>query len=201
MRPLRAWPGWRQPLARAQLERETWKAALLPPCQWLQLRLSGSHTVSFLGRCLWALGLGPLCPGGRRGGGEEQKVNHPQPVTWARPWTSLSLSVPSELGAACEQAVAPSRPPCRDCENICFISRPWRIVDGHLNTPVCKGMMEAVLYHIMSRPGIPESCLLQHYQGVLQPIAVLELLQVRPCWGLAGWEVGALGELQGAVGT
>ncbi|XP_036134876.1 general transcription factor 3C polypeptide 1 isoform X1 [Molossus molossus] len=65
----------------------------------------------------------------------------------------------------------------RDCESICFISRPWRIVDGHLNTPVCKGMMEAVLYHIMSRPGVPESCLLQHYQGVLQPVAVLELLQ------------------------
>ncbi|XP_023471845.2 general transcription factor 3C polypeptide 1 [Equus przewalskii] len=65
----------------------------------------------------------------------------------------------------------------RDCESICFIGRPWRIVDGHLNTPVCKGMMEAVLYHIMTRPGVPESCLLQHYQGVLQPIAVLELLQ------------------------
>lgn len=77
-------------------------------------------------------------------------------------------------------------PPCRDCESVCFISRPWRIVDGHLNTPVCKGMMEAVLYHIMSRPGIPESCLLQHYQGVLQPIAVLELLQVRPPGGLRG---------------
>lgn len=40
-------------------------------------------------------------------------------------------------------------------------------------------MMEAVLYHIMTRPGVPESCLLQHYQGVLQPVAVLELLQVR----------------------
>lgn len=65
----------------------------------------------------------------------------------------------------------------RDCESICFISRPWRIVDGHLNTPVCKGMMEAVLYHVMARPGVPESCLLQHYQGVLQPIVVLELLQ------------------------
>ncbi|EFB18282.1 hypothetical protein PANDA_016315, partial [Ailuropoda melanoleuca] len=65
----------------------------------------------------------------------------------------------------------------KDCENISFIARPWRIVDGHLNVPVCKGMMEAVLYHIMSRPGIPESCLLRHYQGVLQPIAVLELLQ------------------------
>lgn len=42
--------------------------------------------------------------------------------------------------------------------------------------------MEALLYHIMSRPGIPESCLLQHYQGVLQPVAVLELLQVRLGW-------------------
>ncbi|XP_075420767.1 general transcription factor 3C polypeptide 1 isoform X2 [Tenrec ecaudatus] len=65
----------------------------------------------------------------------------------------------------------------RDGESICFIGRPWRIVDGHLNTPVAKGMMEALLYHIMSKPGIPESHLLQHYQGVLQPVAVLELLQ------------------------
>ncbi|XP_021567113.1 general transcription factor 3C polypeptide 1 [Carlito syrichta] len=65
----------------------------------------------------------------------------------------------------------------RDCESICFIGRPWRVVDGHLNMPVCKGMMEALLYHIMTRPGIPESCLLRHYQGVLQPVAVLELLQ------------------------
>ncbi|XP_006896693.1 PREDICTED: general transcription factor 3C polypeptide 1 [Elephantulus edwardii] len=65
----------------------------------------------------------------------------------------------------------------RNCENISFISRPWRIVDGQLNAPVCKGMMEAVLYHIMSKPGITESSLLQHYDGVLQPVAVLELLQ------------------------
>lgn len=59
-----------------------------------------------------------------------------------------------------------------------FIGRPWRIVDGRLNTPVVKGMMEAVLHHIMTRPGVPESALLQHYKGVLQPLAVLELLQV-----------------------
>ncbi|XP_008564836.1 PREDICTED: general transcription factor 3C polypeptide 1 [Galeopterus variegatus] len=65
----------------------------------------------------------------------------------------------------------------RDCESVRFVGRPWRVVDGQLNTPVCKGMMEAVLYHIMTRPGVPESCLLQHYQGVLQPVAVLELLQ------------------------
>ncbi|EPY79532.1 general transcription factor IIIC, polypeptide 1 [Camelus ferus] len=64
----------------------------------------------------------------------------------------------------------------RDCESVCFIGRPWRIVDGRLNVPVCKGMMEALLGHVMTRPGIPESCLLQHYQGVLQPLAGLELL-------------------------
>ncbi|NXN20580.1 TF3C1 factor, partial [Nycticryphes semicollaris] len=63
------------------------------------------------------------------------------------------------------------------CENVCFIGRPWRIVDGNLNKPVCKGMMEAVLYHIMTKPGVTEGTLLQHYTGVLQPVAVLEILQ------------------------
>ncbi|KFQ26439.1 General transcription factor 3C polypeptide 1, partial [Merops nubicus] len=63
------------------------------------------------------------------------------------------------------------------CENVCFIGRPWRIVDGNLNKPVCKGMMEAVLYHIMTKPGITEDMLMQHYTGVLQPVAVLEILQ------------------------
>uniref|UniRef100_A0A8C0G4U2 Ral transcription factor IIIC subunit 1 n=1 Tax=Chelonoidis abingdonii TaxID=106734 RepID=A0A8C0G4U2_CHEAB len=66
---------------------------------------------------------------------------------------------------------------CRACENVCFIGRPWRIVDGTLNKPVCKGMMEAVLYHIMTKPGIMENTLLQHYVGVLQPVSVLEILQ------------------------
>lgn len=74
--------------------------------------------------------------------------------------------------------VSPAPTRRRDCESVRFIGRPWRIVDGRLNAPVVKGMMEAVLYHIMTRPGVPESCLLQHYQGVLQPLAVLELLQV-----------------------
>ncbi|XP_068003315.1 general transcription factor 3C polypeptide 1 isoform X2 [Melanerpes formicivorus] len=65
----------------------------------------------------------------------------------------------------------------RACENVCFIGRPWRIVDGKLNKPVCKGMMEAVLYHIMTKPGLTQDLLLQHYLGVLQPVAVLEILQ------------------------
>lgn len=86
------------------------------------------------------------------------------------------------------------------CERVCFVGRPWRGVDGRLNMPVCKGMLEAVLYHIMSRPGVPESCLLQYYQGVLQPVAVLELLRVgtkasQPscvCWGGRSTQVSPL---------
>ncbi|KAM4697792.1 general transcription factor 3C polypeptide 1 [Rhinophrynus dorsalis] len=62
-----------------------------------------------------------------------------------------------------------------DC---CFLGRPWRIVDGSLNKPVCKGMLEAVLYHIMTKPGITETDLLQHYAGVLQPVVIKELVQV-----------------------
>uniref|UniRef100_A0A8D2ND38 Ral transcription factor IIIC subunit 1 n=1 Tax=Zonotrichia albicollis TaxID=44394 RepID=A0A8D2ND38_ZONAL len=65
----------------------------------------------------------------------------------------------------------------RACESVSFVGRPWRIVDGKLNQPVCKGMMEAVLYHVMSKPGVPQAGLLQHYSGVLQPVAVLEILQ------------------------
>uniref|UniRef100_A0A8D2NGP9 Ral transcription factor IIIC subunit 1 n=1 Tax=Zonotrichia albicollis TaxID=44394 RepID=A0A8D2NGP9_ZONAL len=65
----------------------------------------------------------------------------------------------------------------KDPESVSFVGRPWRIVDGKLNQPVCKGMMEAVLYHVMSKPGVPQAGLLQHYSGVLQPVAVLEILQ------------------------
>ncbi|XP_026887701.2 general transcription factor 3C polypeptide 1 [Electrophorus electricus] len=59
-----------------------------------------------------------------------------------------------------------------------FVARPWRIVDGSLNRPVCKGMLEALLLHVMSQPGVQEHSLLQHYSGVLQPVIILELLQV-----------------------
>ncbi|XP_061455573.1 general transcription factor 3C polypeptide 1 [Rhineura floridana] len=61
--------------------------------------------------------------------------------------------------------------------NAYFVGRPWRIVDGSLNKPVCKGIMEGVLCHIMTKPGITEAALRHHYLGVLQPVALLEVLQ------------------------
>ncbi|KAM7394584.1 hypothetical protein PAMP_021375 [Pampus punctatissimus] len=62
-------------------------------------------------------------------------------------------------------------------ENVSFISRPWRMVDGKLNRQVCKGMLEAILYHIMSRPGLTQQTLVEHYKDVLQPMVVLDLVQ------------------------
>ncbi|XP_051982502.1 general transcription factor 3C polypeptide 1-like isoform X3 [Xyrauchen texanus] len=63
-------------------------------------------------------------------------------------------------------------------ETVRFVSRPWRVVDGSLNGPVCKGMLESLLLHIMTSPAICEAVLLQHYNEVLQPVVVLDLLQV-----------------------
>ncbi|KAM4595765.1 general transcription factor 3C polypeptide 1 [Fundulus diaphanus] len=62
-------------------------------------------------------------------------------------------------------------------ENLSFISRPWRFIDGKVNRPVCKGMLEAVLYHIMARPGLTQQALLGHYKDILQPVAVLDIVQ------------------------
>ncbi|XP_015259894.1 PREDICTED: general transcription factor 3C polypeptide 1-like [Cyprinodon variegatus] len=62
-------------------------------------------------------------------------------------------------------------------EKLSFISRPWRFIDGKVNRSVCKGILEAVLYHIMSRPGLTQQALLGHYKDTLQPLAVLEMVQ------------------------
>lgn len=52
------------------------------------------------------------------------------------------------------------------------------MVDGSVNRPVCKGMLEAVLYNIMSRPGLTQQTLVETYKDVLQPMALLDLVQV-----------------------
>uniref|UniRef100_A0A3Q1AI97 B-block binding subunit of TFIIIC domain-containing protein n=1 Tax=Amphiprion ocellaris TaxID=80972 RepID=A0A3Q1AI97_AMPOC len=62
-------------------------------------------------------------------------------------------------------------------DDMSFIGRPWRMVDGTLNRPVCKGMLEAILYHIMSRPGLTQQRLMEHYKDLLQPRAVLDLVK------------------------
>uniref|UniRef100_UPI00358EB2B7 general transcription factor 3C polypeptide 1-like isoform X7 n=1 Tax=Myxine glutinosa TaxID=7769 RepID=UPI00358EB2B7 len=61
-----------------------------------------------------------------------------------------------------------------------YIPRPWRIVDGTLNLPVCKGLLESLMYHIMTRPGITRRDLQNHYHLVLHPFILLEILKAVP---------------------
>ncbi|XP_011476240.2 general transcription factor 3C polypeptide 1 isoform X3 [Oryzias latipes] len=68
-------------------------------------------------------------------------------------------------------------PQDKEEESLSFISRPWRLIDGSVNRAVCKGMLEGLLYHIMSQPGLTQQALLEHYRTVLQPVAVLDLVQ------------------------
>ncbi|XP_043945407.1 general transcription factor 3C polypeptide 1 [Protopterus annectens] len=89
----------------------------------------------------------------------------------------------SSTDASLKDSILPSSDRTDVPETVFFISRPWRMVDGQLNRPVCKGMMEAVLYHIMTKPGVTELSLLKHYSCVLQPSAVLELLEALEKFG------------------
>ncbi|XP_070828041.1 general transcription factor 3C polypeptide 1 [Chaetodon trifascialis] len=84
----------------------------------------------------------------------------------------------SVAGERDEEACSlPTGPAAEDEENLSFISRPWRMVDGGVNRQVCKGMLEAVLCHIMYRPGLTQKALVEHYKDVLQPMALLDLVQ------------------------
>ncbi|CAM4460701.1 unnamed protein product [Leuciscus chuanchicus] len=83
-------------------------------------------------------------------------------------------SAPSQIRDGAEGAADPDE----HWESVRFVSRPWRVVDGSLNRPVCKGMLESLLLHVMSSPALRESVLLQHYSQVLQPVVILDLLQV-----------------------
>lgn len=51
-------------------------------------------------------------------------------------------------------------------------------MDSSVNHSVCKGMLESIMCHIMSRPGVTQESLLEHFKAVLQPVALLDLLQV-----------------------
>ncbi|CAL1600805.1 unnamed protein product [Knipowitschia caucasica] len=111
---------------------------------------------------------------------EKQRPTSPQPVSSDHKGAEEGAAraeedrgVPHEE----EQRQKTDSPIACPGESVSFVVRPWRMVDGKLNRVVCKGMLEALLHHIMSVPGTTEEKLLQHYRAVLQPLVTLELLQ------------------------
>ncbi|XP_073327021.1 general transcription factor 3C polypeptide 1 isoform X3 [Pagrus major] len=107
--------------------------------------------------------------GGEKNGGQEKVEAEKEKELRAR-----EDSVDEERD---EASSPPAGPAGDDDESVTFIGRPWRMVDGSVNRPVCKGMLEAVLYYIMSRPGLTQQTLVENYKDVLQPMAVLDLVQ------------------------
>uniref|UniRef100_A0A1A7X0R7 General transcription factor IIIC, polypeptide 1, alpha 220kDa n=1 Tax=Iconisemion striatum TaxID=60296 RepID=A0A1A7X0R7_9TELE len=110
------------------------------------------------------------CPAREREGERQEKM-----VTEQRQLRRRTRS--SSLDEDRKEADSVPTGPADDEENVTFISRPWRFIDGKLNRSACKGLLEATLFHIMSLPGLTQHALLKHYKDSLQPVVVLELVQ------------------------
>ncbi|RNA44784.1 General transcription factor 3C polypeptide [Brachionus plicatilis] len=61
---------------------------------------------------------------------------------------------------------------------ICIIPRPWRYIDGLLNRPVLKKMLESIILFLKTNPNASFSSISSHFCPVLQPIMTLELLEM-----------------------
>uniref|UniRef100_A0A8C3UXR9 General transcription factor IIIC subunit 1 n=1 Tax=Catharus ustulatus TaxID=91951 RepID=A0A8C3UXR9_CATUS len=98
-------------------------------------------------------------------------------IVFAKPWLLRSVCLKSKAEDA-EQPGTDSAVPDVPQEHL--PSEPGKgqeCLGEEEIAAMCKGMMEAVLYHVMTKPGVTQAGLLQHYSGVLQPVAVLEILQ------------------------
>lgn len=61
---------------------------------------------------------------------------------------------------------------------ICIIPRPWRYIDGLLNRPVLKKMLESIMLYLKTNPNSSFNSISSHFCPVLQPIMTLELLEM-----------------------
>ena len=66
----------------------------------------------------------------------------------------------------------------KNFKKVCLIPRPWRYIDGLLNRPVLKQMLETILLYLKSYPSSTFSSISSHFSPVLQPIMTLELLEM-----------------------
>ena len=63
-------------------------------------------------------------------------------------------------------------------KNVCLIPRPWRYIDGLLNRPVLKQMLETIILHLKTYPNSTLDALSAHFSPILQPIMTLELVEM-----------------------
>ncbi|XP_064632397.1 general transcription factor 3C polypeptide 1-like isoform X2 [Lineus longissimus] len=63
-------------------------------------------------------------------------------------------------------------------ERVRVLCRPWIKPEGYVNRPTLKMMLEAVLMYIMNNPGIMMKGLVKKFNPILQPMGILELLEM-----------------------
>lgn len=63
-------------------------------------------------------------------------------------------------------------------KTVCLIPRPWRYIDGLLNRPVLKQMLETIILHLKAYPNSTLESLYSHFSPILQPIMTLELIEM-----------------------
>ena len=64
------------------------------------------------------------------------------------------------------------------CKQVCLVPRPWRYIDGLLNRPVLKRMLESIVLHLKTYPSSTLESLSGHFSPALQPIMTLELVEM-----------------------
>lgn len=67
---------------------------------------------------------------------------------------------------------------CRTAQHDHIISRLWRMPLGGVNCPVLCLVLEAICMHIMHHPGISVQALAEKFSPALQPVPLLESLEV-----------------------
>lgn len=80
-----------------------------------------------------------------------------------------------------------------------LIPRPWKTPEGTVNRPVLKMMLEGVLMFIMNQPGVTLKTLYDKYSPILQPVAALELVDVRLCFSFSFLFENILSDLQNII--
>ena len=70
------------------------------------------------------------------------------------------------------------QPTAKNFKQVCLIPRPWRYIDGLLNRPVLKQMLESILIYLKTYPNSSSDSICEHYCPALQPVMTVELLDM-----------------------
>ena len=59
------------------------------------------------------------------------------------------------------------------------LPRPWKTPEGTINRAALSSMLESICLFLLEHPGISREVFLEKYQKVLQPIVLLEFIEVK----------------------